>query len=498
MNGTNQTKGTHKQTSESLSSSLSANVANIKETFRSCDDFVYHQMDLNQKSVAVFYVSHLVNNQEISDLHKMLSSQEESLLNRTLHAADQINSIAELASEVLSGHTVIIVDGVSHAYSFQTKKTTGGAVREANSERTVRGPQEGFVEDLDTNLMLIRKRIRTPSLKIENTIIGTQTQTQVSVVYIEGIVNDDLVKEVHRRLAQINIDGILESQYIESMIKDSPKSPFPTIYSTERPDQVCGNLLEGKVAIMIDGTPFVLTAPTVFVEFLHAREDYYGSSLVATVLRWVRFLGMFVALILPAFYVAMTSFHQDLLQTSLLIRIAAHREELPYPVLVEGLFMVLTFELIREAGIRMPKSFGGAVITILGLVLIGQAAVQANIIGPVMMVVVSTTALVSFILPNYAFHQIIRLCGVPLLLLAGFFGFMGILVGLMFGLTHLVSLRSFEVPYLSPVSPARKEGWKDVFIRAPWWAMTTRPPGMGVANQYRESHSVSPVEKEER
>lgn len=301
-------------------------------------------------------------------------------------------------------------------------------------------------------------------------------------------------------MSRIEIYGILDSHYVESMIKDSPKSPFPTVYSTERPDRVCGSLLDGKVAIFIDGTPFVLTVPVMFVEFLHSGDDYYDSSVVATVVRWVRFLGLFVTLILPAFYVALTSFHQDLLQTPLLIRIAASRESLPYPVLVEAIFLLITYELLREAGLRMPKTLGGAVVTILGLVLIGQSAVEAGIIGPVMAIVISVTALTSFILPNYQFHQIIRLSGFPILLLAGLFGFMGIIVALMFGLTHLVSLRSFGVPYFSPVTPARKEGWKDVFIRAPWWAMDTRTPGINVENQYRagdDNYAKPPRNKKE-
>ncbi|MFC0270607.1 spore germination protein [Metabacillus herbersteinensis] len=366
-----------------------------------------------------------------------------------------------------------------------SSNSAGRSVGEPTTERTARGPQDGFVEDIDINLALIRKRIKTPSLKVESLKIGKQTKTEVALIYIKGIANDEIVKELNSRLAKIQIDGILDSHYLESMIDDNRLSPFPTVYSTERPDRICASLLDGKVAIITDGTPYALTAPTLFVEFLHSSDDYYNSSIVATTIRWVRFLGLFITLILPAFFVAMTTFHQDLLQTPLLIRLAAGREGLPYPVLVEAIFMVITYELVREAGLRMPKTFGNAAITIFGLVLIGQAAVQAGIIGPVMTVVISVTALTSFILPNYAFYQIIRLCGFPLLLLAGLFGFMGILVGLMFGLTHLVSLRSFGVPYFSPVSPAIKEGWKDVFIRAPWWAMETRTPGLGVKNEVR-------------
>ncbi len=386
-------------------------------------------------------------------------------------------------------------------YVFHSRNPIGRTVGEPNTERTVRGPREGFVEDIHQNLLLIRRKIKNPSLKVESFILGKQTNTQINIVYMKGIADQGVVEEVRQRLSRIKIDGILESHYIESMIKDSPKSPFPTVFSTERPDRVCGALLDGKVAILVDGTPFVLTVPAMFVEFLHSAEDYYDGSLVATTIRWVRFLGLFVTLILPAFYVGLTSFHQDLLQTPLLMRLGAGREDLPYPVLVEAIFMLITFELIREAGLRMPKTFGGAVITILGLVLIGQAAVQAGIIGPLLMIVVSVTALTSFILPNYAFHQIIRFCGIPLLLASGFFGFMGILIVLMFGLAHLVSLRSFGVPYFSPVSPSRKEGWKDVFIRAPWWAMETRTPGLGIDHMSRADKgnmAKPPVYKEGR
>ncbi len=254
------------------------------------------------------------------------------------------------------------------------------------------------------------------------------------------------------------------------------------------------------MAILVDGSPFVLTVPAIFVEFLHSSEDYYDGALVATIIRWIRFLGLFVTLILPAFYVALISFHPDLLQNPFIIRIAANREALPYPVLIEAIFMQITFELLREAGLRMPKTLGGAIVSILGLVLIGQAAVQAGIVGPVLTVVVSVTALTSFILPNYAFHQIIRFSSIPLLILSGLFGFMGIIIGLMFGLTYLVSLRSFGVPYFSPVSPAQKESWKDVFIRAPWWAMETRPADFGNENIVRAgstNYTKPPVEKED-
>jgi Bacillus/Clostridium GerA spore germination protein len=496
-----------------LSLSLEENASTLKDTFEACDDIVFHFTEYGDKKGCLIYLSEMVNNQNLYEIEQGLFTYLNDLDRDSkasfatfLHQRFPISNVSELkemdsvVKQILSGKVILLVDGMDHAFLFRSTNSIGREVTEPSTERTVRGPKEGFVEDIHTNLMLIRRKLRNPSLKVEQMTLGQQTNTQISIVYLKGIANEEIVKEVHQRLDRIDIDGILESHYIESMIKDSPRSPFPTVFSTERPDRVCGGLLDGKVAILIDGTPFVLTVPTMFVEFLHSSDDYYDGSLISSTLRWVRFLGLFVTLILPAFYVGLTTFHHDLIQTPLLIRIAAGREALPYPVLVEAIFMLITFELIREAGLRMPKTLGGAIVTILGLVLIGQAAVQAGIIGPLLMIVVSVTALTSFILPNYAFHQIIRFCGIPLLLLAGLFGFMGIIVGLMFGLAHLVSLRSFGVPFFSPVSPARKEGWKDVFIRAPWWAMETRAPGLGIDNINRadEGNMAKPaVDKED-
>lgn len=316
--------------------------------------------------------------------------------------------------------------------------------------------------------------------------VGKQSRTRLAIVYIQGIAKQTIVEEVRRRLNDIEIDAILESNYIEELIGDGPYSPFPTLYNSERPDRVCGDLLDGKVAIFTDGTPFVLTAPALFGEFFQSNEDYYDNFYAASIIRSIRIIGAFIALLLPAFYVAITTIHQDLMQTPLLIRVAGSREDLPFPVIVEAFFMHITFEVVREAGLRMPKAIGNAV-TIVGTLVIGQAAVQAGLVGAMMVIIVSFTALTTFILPNYSFMQVFRFGNFPMLVLAGLFGLMGILVGLLFLLAHLCSLRSFGVPYLSPISPVAKEGWKDIFIRAPWWSMKKRNPVVSDNNLQREN-----------
>lgn len=479
--------------SQPLSASLQQNIEIMKSIYETCDDLIVQHTKINSLSACFIFLQGLINQQALFEIEQGLASIPELSNGKndissyfenhfSLNRIKESSTFKEVSEQILAGNTVLFINEFDTAIVFRSSNDFGRAVTPPSSERTVRGPQEAFVEEIDHNISLIRKRIKTPALKVENLTIGKQTHTQVRVVYMKGIANDDIVKEVHQRLSRIEMDGILDSHYIESMIKDAPKSPVPTIFSTERPDRVCGSLLDGKVAILVDGSPYALTVPALFVEFLHSSEDYYDGALIATIIRWVRFLGLFVTLILPAFYVALITFHQDLLQNPLIIRIAANREVLPYPVLIEAIFMQITYELLREAGLRMPKTLGGAIVSILGLVLISQAAVHAGIVGPVLTVVVSITALTSFILPNYAFHQIIRFSSIPFLILSGLFGFMGIIIGLMFGLTYLVSLRSFGVPYFSPVSPARKESWKDVFIRAPWWAMETRPAGLGIEN----------------
>ncbi|NEY99445.1 spore germination protein [Bacillus shackletonii] len=327
---------------------LGENIKVLKHIYQNNDDIVFQQLSILNEQAYLIYISDLVNQESLDEIEKNIHHY---LANNTnYHSPSKIIStlfpwvkvedtdLLEQASyKILSGYSLLLIDGIKKFYIFNTKNKIGRNITEPTTERTARGPKEGFIEDIDQNLNLIRKKIKSPSLKVENLILGEKTKTNLSIVYMNGIANKDIVDEVKKRLSKIKIDGILESHYIQSMIKDSPKSPFPTVLSTERPDRVCGQLLDGKVAILIDGTPFALLVPVMFVEFFHSSDDYYDSSLVATIVRWVRFLGLFVTLILPAFYVALTSFHQDLLQTPFLIRIAASREALPYPVMIEAI-----------------------------------------------------------------------------------------------------------------------------------------------------------------
>lgn len=344
-------------------------------------------------------------------------------------------------------------------------------------------------------MMQLRRRLRTTQLRIEYQTVGRFTQTQIAVAYIKGIANPTVLTELRQRLDAIDIDGVLESGYLEELIQDRSFTPFPTIFNTERPDTIAGHLLEGHYAVLVDGTPFALVLPVTFFKFFLSSEDYYQRYDIITFIRGIRFLSFFVSLLLPSLYVAITTFQQEMLPTTLLISLAAQREGVPLPALLEALLMELTFEVIREAGVRMPRVIGPA-ISIVGALVLGQAAVQAGLVSGAMVIVVSFTAIANFVIPSISMAASVRLIRFGLMLLAGSFGLFGILAGLVPLLIHLVSLTSFGIPYFLPVAPLSLQNLKDVFVRVPWKAMRTRPQQLGVSNRTRQR--TSPINRKEK
>ncbi|MET3942300.1 hypothetical protein ABIC22_005112 [Paenibacillus sp. PvP094] len=322
--------------------------------------------------------------------------------------------------------------------------------------------------------------------------IGDYTQTSVAVAYIQGIAKPEVVAEVTKRLSSIRTDSILESGYIEEFIQDAPITPFPTLINTERPDTVAGSLLDGQVAILVDGTPFVLIGPVTFFNFFQTTEDYYQRYDISTFLRAIRLLSFLVSLLLPSTFIALTTFQQEMIPTTLLISLAAQREGVPFPALLEALLMEITFEVIREAGVRMPRAIGPA-ISIVGALVIGQAAVEAGLVSGAMVIVVSFTAISNFVIPYFSMATAVRLMRFPFMLLAGTLGLFGILVGAVPLLVHLISLKSLGADYMMPFSPFYKSNMKDLIMRVPWWAMKTRPNEKAGPNKTRQSAHQYPL-----
>lgn len=407
---------------------------------------------------------------------------------------DQVALINEVVEGCLSGDTILLVNGSKEALVISTRGWETRGVEEPKTESVVRGPREGFAETMGTNTALLRRKIKNPDFTLETMKIGKRTKTNVCIAYLKGVVNPRLIEEIRRRLKRINTDAILESGYIEQFIEDAPFSIFPTVGNSEKPDAVAAKILEGRAAILVDGTPFVLTVPLVFIENFQSAEDYYSRPYFASMIRLIRFLAYFISILAPAVYVALTTFHQELIPTSLLITMATAREGIPFPEVMEALVMGITFEILREAGVRLPRPVGQAV-SIVGALVIGESAVSAGLIGAPMVIVVGLTAVSSFVVSAQTdTGAILRLI---LLFLAATMGGFGIAIGLLGILVHLASLRSFGTPYLSPLAPLSVHDLKDVFVRVPIWAMFTRPRAIGWHDPQRQEFRLKPSPSQE-
>ncbi|MBT2292045.1 spore germination protein [Paenibacillus albidus] len=402
----------------------------------------------------------------------------------------------EIMLAILSGDTAILLEGYNVSIVCQTKGGESRQVSESTAQLVVRGSKDSFVESVATNVSLIRRRIKSSKLRLEYMQIGTVTRTHVALMFIQETADEDQVDEVRRRLAKISIDGILESGYIEELIQDKTFTPFPTIYNTERPDVVAGNLLEGKIIVIVDGTPFVLILPAVFTQFFQSAEDYSQRFDIVILMRLIRYICFIVLILGPSIYIALTTYHYEMIPTTLLINLLAQRENVPFPAFVEALLMEITFEILREAGVRMPRVIGQTV-SVVGALILGQAVVEAGVITPIMVIVVALTGIASFAIPAYNLAIAGRIIRFGFTLLAGMFGFYGVTLGLIVLVAHMNSLRSFGIPYLFPFVPLSVKGQKDTILRLPLWAMKPhrspqearedRPAGTKVTSGHKEN-----------
>jgi spore germination protein KA len=493
---------------EPLDTALDVNIRIIQKTTGNSSDVVIRRFTLGQErtiSAALIFTDGLADEKNVYEflLEPLLAANIPvslppndifTFVEQKLAAVGGVQRVTQwfdLFLSLMSGATIILMDGVPIALSASTKGGEHRSIQEPATQLAIRGPREGFTESIRTNTAMIRRRIKNPNLWLETMKIGEVTQTDVAIMYIKGIANDEIVEEVKKRLRRIHIDSILESGYIEQLIEDQTFTTFPTTYHTERPDVVAANLLEGRVAVLVDGTPFVLLAPAVFIQFFQAVEDYYARFDIATALRFLRVLVFFISIVAPSIYVAVTTFHQEMIPTQLVIAIAAQREAVPFPAFVEAVIMEVTFEILREAGVRLPRAIGQAV-SIVGALVIGQAAVEAGFVSSAMVIVVSITAIASFATPSFAIAISARLIRFLLMFLAALFGFYGIIMGILWMTIHLCSLRSFGVPYMSPLAPFIPSNFGDTIFRVPTWAFKERPRLMNQTNIIREGENQRP------
>ncbi|MCL4514346.1 MAG: spore germination protein [Firmicutes bacterium] len=395
----------------------------------------------------------------------------------TLGNLETANDLNMVIQGFLQGKVGLFVGSYPEAILGDVKEWEARKPEEPPSEITIRGPREGFVEDLRTNITLLRRKLRNPNLRIETMTLGSQTRTSVAIVYLEKIANPAVVEEVRARLGRIKIEAILADQYIEELIRDAPLSPFPTVVNSERPDATAAGLSEGQIAIIVDGSPFALRVPAGFLQFFQASEDYFVSFQTATFSRLLRFVAFASSLLLPSLYVAVTTFNPEMIPSTLLVTITAAREGIPFPTVIEVLIMELTFEFLREAGLRMPRALGQAV-SIVGALVLGQAAIQAGIVSAPTVVIVAGTAIASLMFARPDIIAMSRIVRFLFLFLAATLGLFGIMAGFILLHIHIVSLRSFGVPYLSPLAPINLAELRDVLMRRPYWEKINRPKSL--------------------
>ncbi|MBR2563761.1 MAG: spore germination protein [Paenibacillus sp.] len=398
---------------------------------------------------------------------------------------EETQSLQELAVGVLVGKNALLVDGMPKALLIGTARIKTRGLDEPLSEGLLRGPRIGFTEELSDNTGILRRYGRDQSLFIEKLEVGSRIKKDLAIAYIMDIADPKLVAEVLKRVKSIDMDTILESGYVEQLIEDDTLSPFQQVLNTERPDRVMGSLLEGHVAILLDGTPFVLVVPVTFSMLLQSPEDYYERWIPSTFIRILRFMAAMLALLAPALYISFISFHPGLIPTKLVLTIIETRSGVPFPSIIEALIMELSIEILREAGIRLPKPIGPA-MGIVGGLIIGQAAVQAGIISQFLVIVVAVTAISSFTIPVYSAGLTLRLLRFAAMFSAAVMGLYGVVMFFLLVCTHLARLSSFGVPYISPAVPYHVSDWKDFIIRAPLNMMRRRPDMMNTIDEDRK------------
>ena len=476
------TEGYHPQDSSAYPDRISKN--NIKNVFSDCEDFEVRDIDLGlggHVTAAAVWLDGVVNGTAVSETilrplteHARLSEcrTESEAIELLLSGAVYSNTVkrttdfSKLVSLLTHGQCALIFDRAAAAVSFEVRTSNVRSVSEPTLEKSTKGSKESFVETLRTNTALVRRRLCTPKLKLKQTALGRKSDTQAAIFYVEGLTDPSLVTRIETRLASVDIDGVLSSGALEEYIVDSPRSPFPQIMHTERPDRLARYLLDGRVAVIVDGLPLAFVMPVSFAAFMRVSGDDSLHFTVATFLTVIRYFALLISLLLPAVYVAVAMYHQEMIPTQLLFSVIEAKQDVPFTTGMEVFGMLIAFELLQEAGLRLPDPVGDTV-SIIGALIVGESAVEASFVSPIAIIVVALSGIAGYSLPSQDLGGAVRLMRLALLLAGVLAGLYGIAVGMCLILLHLAGLESFGTNYTAPLSDGR-----------PWglWRLLVRPP----------------------
>jgi len=482
-----------------LLQSLVDNVSQFKEIFHDDDTFMTRFFaNSKQSSVrfCILYLDGMVDAETIYNsiidplVHADFSDEKQwnmdTLMNQVIitHKVEKSQDSDDLVTAIIRGDSVLLMENCYDALIISSKGWKSRSTSEPEGEKAIRGPREGFVESLIENISMIRRRLATPDFKVKMKYIGVRTKTRLGICYLDGVVNKQILTELIERIEKINIDGILLSGTLAELIRDGRYSPFETIGSTEKPDVAAASLLEGRIIVIVDGTPVTLVLPYLLEQFFQSDDDYALNFYFATLSRILRIISFILTVTAPGIYVALMTYHQEMIPTPLLMSILAARQGIPFPTIVETIGLILAFEILREAGMRMPVSLATA-LSILGALVLGTAAVEARIVSATVIIVVAITGLTGLMTQKLKGPEVVvRLF---LLVLAGFLGIYGILYGIIIVLIHLCNLRSFGVPYMLSYSSLKPEDLRDTALRTPIWSMTKRPKFVSSFNKIRQT-----------
>ena len=479
-----------KENVKKISADIRENERYIQERCENCADILIRPMRLGDEhkvDCLMVYIEVAVSNMMLDDsaIGKMINhfweippeKIPEFMQNNSLGIADvqKLNDMNEVFGAILSGNAVFFIDGYDKAMKISSRGYPNMGVSEAESEKVLRGSREGFSDSVKTNSALVRKRLRDTRMKVEEYQMGVRSNTVLQILYIDDLVHEELLEQIKERIEEYEIDGVLDSGMLEQLTEEPWYSPFPQYQVTERPDRAALELLNGKVVLLCDNSPSALILPGSFSGFMESSEDWYNRFEMASFLRILRYVALAAATLLPGLYLAVIRFHTQILPTNMLLSFAQAREGVPFSSIAELVLLELSFELIREAGVRIPGALGNA-MGIVGGLIVGSAAVEANLVSPIVVMVVAITALGSLAIPNEEFASAFRMLKYFFLFLGGYLGIFGIVTGVYLTVSHLAGLLSFGVPYLTPfVKQSTDNGTGSKIVRVPFKKRWRRP-----------------------
>lgn len=446
---------------------MNKNISEIKRKLGNGSDIVVR----NLKNISYIYLESVSSDDKVSNfllksitklsnIDNLFNALKENIYNSHIEILSDINESYYYLS---SGYTCLFINNENKYIVIETKLKLDRGVTESSSEPLIRGPKDSFTENNAINLGLIRKRIKDPNLRIDELKLGRRTNSKTSIIYIDDIVNKESVKTIKNILSNIDIDGVLDTGYLRDFLEHNQKSLFPKIISTERPDTVCQNLLNGKIIIMVENSPYVIILPAVLGDFFKTSEDYYQSSVSSSFSRILKWIAFFITITAPAIYIACMTFNQEMIPDQLLISLATQRSQVPFPTFIEVIIFVIFFEILREADIKSPNA-SGASMSIVGALILGDAAVTAGIVSPFVIIVVAITSVCELVFTDMDFINAIRQWRLLFIISTVFTGLLGIVVASLILIIELASIENLQVPYLEPYSPLNLNNLKDSIL----------------------------------